>query len=411
MCGGKWELAKARPGSFPHEYISSDHQIPDALICAVCTCVMHDPVSLAGCGHIFDRECVHFNGQQIKCPKCRCPPEGFTPLPSMRQYIRELIRVSCPDCGDSMTVDEFNHHLWEVCPHTTFQCMKSDLLGTCGQIVSKEERHLHETQVYPCIPRQCPSCGEKGIHRGHPDHTDGVCVNTKAMLSPDASIDVILSGLRSMVNNMVVQGRQGLEAILVAIKTYGHDKSVVEHALEALPMYCTVMEYDETYSANEYMTPEDFVSYLESKGIYEIIKGIMERFKGVYTPQACACTSIETLMHIKNGCHRQEEEEEDDDDDDSASTASSSSSSWNDGFTTDEEMVEIVDGINEEVELASGAPRLPTAVPELTRQHTVIGIAQLTGQGDGQYQGMHIDCHYLHHSLLPSTHLITYLGL
>ena len=211
---------------FPHTLTVLD-DVPDTFKCAVCLCAMENPVSLQTCGHIFDYNCVHYNGKLIKCPIDRSQSFAVIPLPGLRQHIRETVPVSCT-CGKRVTVDAFWHHSINDCSQARFKCTRNDRYGTCGKIVCSKGRVFHEEMECPCVPRLCPSCGEPGVPRFHPEHEKGMCGLLQSMAKKmDHDKDVVMAGLTFLENEGVSIGVTAMKTLVAVASHYKDDEDVI----------------------------------------------------------------------------------------------------------------------------------------------------------------------------------------
>ncbi|CAG0893952.1 unnamed protein product, partial [Cyprideis torosa] len=117
------------------------HEVPTLFVCAVCEHVVHDPVQVDPCEHLFCRVCAEDRRIQDEhtCPKCqsRISDSFQEPATNVLRVLRDMA-VKCPDCSRQAPYSEMERHM-ELCRTETTPCQKG-----CGQPLLYSEVAAHD---------------------------------------------------------------------------------------------------------------------------------------------------------------------------------------------------------------------------------------------------------------------------
>jgi len=110
-------------------------------VCAICTELVKDPVSLRPCQHMFCTSCIQgvvanaaANDLEIICPICRIqfssPNDLVQPSRIERQVLGRLLMI-CPHdgCQEQITYDQYDTHIVQcqnMCEHCNQEYLRSD---------------------------------------------------------------------------------------------------------------------------------------------------------------------------------------------------------------------------------------------------------------------------------------------
>ncbi|CAG0906383.1 unnamed protein product [Cyprideis torosa] len=124
--------------SYPVEWFTSE--VPDLFVCASCLGVVHQPVEVQPCLHLFCKACIEdWTRVDSTCPKCRKPITANAleePGTNLLRLLNQL-KIKCPDCTRQTEYSEFQRHR-ELCRTETTPCDKG-----CGLPLLHSEKADH----------------------------------------------------------------------------------------------------------------------------------------------------------------------------------------------------------------------------------------------------------------------------
>ena len=148
--------------------------VPEKLICNICTKVLSEPHLTECCGQHYCKSCLdNWFLRNWTCPTyCRAPnPKHILNKDCVRE-IKEL-EVYCKNhqggCQWKGKMENLGTHL-SGCGYTKVKCSQG-----CGHEMRRKEMDVHKQNECPCTEVKCTGCGQKVRRREMNNHLQNEC--------------------------------------------------------------------------------------------------------------------------------------------------------------------------------------------------------------------------------------------